>query len=356
MSDTSVPARPRAAVSVSDLLRDNLVARRDQAALEAVAQEFRIRLSPEMRAAIAPGTAQADPVARQFVPDPQESVIRPEELHDPIGDAAHSPVPGLTHRYPDRVILHVTQTCEVYCRFCFRRETVGADGALPEADLQTALDYIAAHPAIFEVILTGGDPLVLSARRLDDLIARLGAIAHVAVVRVHTRVPVVAPARVTPALIAALKRHPAAHVVVHANHAQELTRAARAALGRLVDAGIPLLSQSVLLRGVNDRADTLEDLFRALVSLRVKPYYLHHCDLARGTSHFRTTIAEGQAIMATLRGRLSGLALPTYVIDIPGGYGKVPIGPGYLTPTDADGGHILNDPQGGTHIYLDPKR
>lgn len=348
--------RPRATLSVTDLLRENLVAPADRAALETVAQEFRIRLTPDMRGVIAPDAAQTDPVARQFVPDPRELTIRPEELYDPIGDTTHSPTPGLTHRYPDRVILHVTQTCEVYCRFCFRRETVGADGALPEADLSAALDYIASHSAIFEVILTGGDPLVLSARRLDDLMRRLAAIAHVAVVRVHTRVPVVAPPRITAALIDALRRHPATHVVIHTNHARELTPAARGALARMVDAGIPLLSQTVLLRGVNDCAKTLEDLFRALVCLRVKPYYLHHCDLARGTSHFRTTIAEGQAIMASLRARLSGLALPTYVIDIPGGHGKIPIGPGHLAPSEAPGTYILHDPRGGTHRYTDPDR
>ncbi len=355
MPDTPAP-QSRAIASVDDLLQARLAPPDARAGLEAVAQEFRIRLTPEMHAAIAPDTPPADPVARQFVPDARELQIRPEELHDPIGDATHSPVPGLTHRYPDRVIVHLTQTCAVYCRFCFRRETVGADGALPEAELQAALDYIAARPAIFEVILTGGDPLVLSARRLDDVMRRLCAIPHLGVVRVHSRVPVVAPERITPALIGALKRHPASHVVVHTNHAQELTGAARAALGRLVDAGIPLLSQSVLLRGVNDDADTLEALFRALIALRVKPYYLHHCDLARGTGHFRTTIAEGQAIMERLRMRLSGLALPSYVIDIPGGYGKVPIGPDYVQPETEPGAHLLRDPRGQTHRYRDPAR
>ena len=316
--------------------------------LDRVAQDFRLRLTPQMRAA----SVVSEGVARQFVPSAAELIQRPEDKLDPIGDDTHAPVPGLTHRYPDRVILHVTKTCEVYCRFCFRRETVGETGHLPPDKLDAALDYIARTPAISEVILTGGDPLVLSARRIADLLARLATIAHVAVVRLHTRVPVVAPDRITDALIAALRLHPAVWVVVHTNHADELTPDARAALGRLADAGVPLLSQSVLLRGVNDSADTLEALFRALIRLRVKPYYLHHCDLARGAGHFRTTIAKGQSIMAALRGRLSGTAVPTYVLDIPGGFGKVPIGPDYLLP--GEHAWTVTDPNGQQHRYEDP--
>lgn len=345
--DGSFPPRP--AQSISDLVADGLVRADDAPVLDRVAQDFRLRLTPQMRAA----SLRSDGVARQFVPTAAELIQRPEDLPDPIGDDAHAPVPGLTHRYPDRVILHVTKTCEVYCRFCFRRETVGDTGHLPEGQLAAALDYIARTPAIHEVILTGGDPLVLSARRIADLVARLAAIPHVGVLRLHTRVPVVAPDRITQALIDALRQHPSVWIVVHTNHADELTAEARAALTRLADAGIPLLSQSVLLRGVNDSADVLEDLFRALIRLRVKPYYLHHCDLARGAGHFRTTIAQGQAIMAALRGRLSGTALPTYVLDIPGGFGKVPIGPDYLTP-EAQGWTVA-DPNGQPHRYSDPE-
>ncbi|WP_103334105.1 lysine-2,3-aminomutase-like protein [Pseudotabrizicola formosa] len=346
--DGTFPLRP--AQSISDLVADGLVRADEAPVLERVAQDFRLRLTPQMRAA----SARSDGVARQFVPSAAELIQRPEDLPDPIGDDAHAPVPGLTHRYPDRVILHVTKTCEVYCRFCFRRETVGDTGHLPPDQLQAALDYIARTPAIHEVILTGGDPLVLSARRIGDLVARLAAIPHVGVLRLHTRVPVVAPDRITPALIDALRQHPSVWIVVHTNHADELTAEARAALTRLADAGIPLLSQSVLLRGVNDSADALEDLFRALIRLRVKPYYLHHCDLARGAGHFRTTIAEGQAIMSALRGRLSGTALPSYVLDIPGGFGKVPIGPGYVTAQAR--GWSVTDPNGHQHHYSDPER
>lgn len=331
------------------MVEAGLVRAADSDVLKAVAQDFRVRLTPEMQAA----SLGSEGVALQFVPSAAELVQRPEDMPDPIGDDAHSPVKGLTHRYPDRVILHVTKTCEVYCRFCFRRETVGETGHLPEGDLAAALDYIAATPTIWEVVLTGGDPLVLSPRRLGVIMARLADIAHVGIVRFHTRVPVVAPDRITPDLIATLKTRLVPWMVVHTNHPDELTSAARAALARLADAGVPLLSQSVLLRGVNDGVEVLEALFRALVALRVKPYYLHHCDLARGAGHFRTTIATGQAIMAALRGRLSGTCLPTYVLDLPGGHGKVPIGPDYLTPM-GDGEWAVTDWRGGVHGYHDP--
>ncbi|MFN7223496.1 MAG: lysine-2,3-aminomutase-like protein [Paracoccaceae bacterium] len=344
--DGSLTDRP--ALTVADLVADGLVPAGDAPLLNRVAQDFRLRLTPGMRAASANSTG----VARQFVPSADELIERPEDSLDPIGDDVHAPVPGLTHRYPDRVILHITKTCEVYCRFCFRRETVGDTGHLPPDELDAALDYIARTPAIWEVILTGGDPLVLSARRIGQVMARLRAIAHVSVIRLHTRVPVVAPDRITDALITALRQHPSVWMVVHTNHADELNPDACAALTRLADAGIPLLSQSVLLRGVNDDAEVLEALFRALIRLRVKPYYLHHCDLARGAGHFRTTIAAGQAIMAALRGRLSGTCLPTYVLDLPGGYGKVPIGPEYLA-LDEDG-WIVTDPNGGQQRYSDP--
>jgi len=328
--------------------------------LARVADQFRIRMTPAMQGAMlreADGRPQAlDPVAAQFVPDARELFIRPEELHDPIGDQAHSPVPGLTHRYPDRVILHITHSCEVYCRFCFRREVVGEDGSLPEDQLTAALDYIARTPAIHEVILTGGDPMILSPRRLALVLARLDAIDHVDVVRFHTRVPVVAPQRITPQMVAALRQtRVAVWVVLHTNHAQELTPDACAALARLADGGIPLLSQSVLLRGINDDAKTLATLFRALMRNRVKPYYLHHCDLARGTSHFRTTIAQGQAIMAELRGRLSGACLPSYVLDLPGGFGKVPLGPDYVQSGEGEGRYLIRDWQGQIHSYQDPQ-
>jgi lysine 2,3-aminomutase len=295
------------------------------------------------------GMIEADasgPVARQFMPDPREHETAPEELADPIGDEAFSPVKGIVHRYPDRVLLKPILACPVYCRFCFRREHVGRkDTTLTAAELEAAFAYIASHDEIWEVILTGGDPLALAPRRLGALIARLEAIPHVEVIRIHTRVPVVDPKRVSAALVGALKIAKPVYVAIHCNHPDELGADARRALARLADAGLPLLSQTVLLKGINDDDATLAALFRALVRNRVKPYYLHHADLARGTSHFRTTIAEGQALVAALRGRVSGLCQPAYVLDIPGGHGKVPVGPAYY----ADG--RVTDPHGCVHSY-----
>jgi lysine 2,3-aminomutase len=314
-------------------------------ALRRVAARYAVAITPAMAELV---EAPTDPVARQFVPDMRELDAAPEELADPIGDAAHSPVPGIVHRYPDRVLLKATHTCAVYCRFCFRREVVGPDGegTLTPSELEAAFSYIESRPEVWEVILTGGDPFVLSARRLRELMARLSAIAHVKVIRFHTRVPAVDPQAVTPELVAALQSPVrAVYVALHANHARELTPAARAACARLADAGIPLLGQTVLLKGVNDDAEVLAELFRAMVETRIKPYYLHHADLAPGTAHFRTSLAEGQALMRALRGRVSGLCQPAYVLDVPGGFGKVPVGPSYL----ADG--EVADPQGRRHPY-----
>jgi lysine 2,3-aminomutase len=319
----------------------------DQAALERVAARYAVAISPAMAALIDPSDP-ADPLARQFLPTEAELVMAPEELADPIGDAAHSPVEGVIHRYPDRVLLMANHACAVYCRFCFRRESVGPDGPrlLTAAQLDAALAYVAAHPGIWEVIVTGGDPLILSPRRIAGLMRRLDAVDHVKIVRFHTRVPAVDPVRVTDDLVAALKgSSKIVYVALHADHPRELTPAARAACARLADAGIPLLGQTVLLRGVNDDAATLEALFRAMVETRIKPYYLHQADLAPGTAHFRTTIAEGQSLMRSLRGQVSGLCQPTYVLDIPGGHGKVPVGPAYL----AEG--AVEDPNGGAHVY-----
>jgi lysine 2,3-aminomutase len=334
----------------AELAERDLIPRERLRDIEQVAARYAVAITPAIAAMIeAPG----DPIARQFIPDAAELDMRAEELSDPIGDDAHSPVEGIVHRYPDRVLLKLTPLCAAYCRFCFRREMVGpqAGSMLPEKALDAALRYIAAHPEIWEVVLTGGDPLILSARRIKAVMTRLAAIAHVAVIRVHTRVPVADPARVTPTLVRALKvRGKATYVVLHANHPRELTPQTRAACARVIDAGIPMLSQSVLLRGVNDDAETLGALMRGFVANRIKPYYLHHPDLAPGTSHLRCTIAEGQALMRALRGRLSGLCQPSYVLDIPGGHGKSPIGPNYLTAEGADR-YRVEDFNGAQHCY-----
>jgi lysine 2,3-aminomutase len=316
-------------------------------ALERVAARYAVAITPAM-AGLIDTTCTDDPIARQFLPDLAELEIDPQEDADPIGDAAKSPVEGLVHRYPDRVLLKPTHTCAVYCRFCFRREVVGPDGAgtLSPAELDAAFAYIAARPQIWEVIVTGGDPLVLSPRRLRELTARLGGIDHVKVIRFHTRIPVVDPLAITPELVQALKAPgKATYVALHANHARELTPAARDACARIVDAGVPMVSQTVLLRGINDDATVLSELFRAFVETRIKPYYLHLPDFALGTAHLRTSVAEGRALMTALRGDLSGLAQPTLVLDIPGGHGKVPIGPDYV------GDAVVTDPWGEDHAY-----
>ena len=335
----------------ADLARAGLVRPEDLPELERVAARYAVSLTADM-AELIDHSDPADPIARQFVPRAEELETHPSERADPIGDGAHEVLPGLVHRYPDRVLLKPLHVCPVYCRFCFRREAVGpgGSGALTEAELAAAYAYIAGDAAIWEVVLTGGDPFALSPRRLQAIAAVLDAIPHVRVMRVHTRVPAVDPSTVTDALVAALKRfRGAVFVALHANHPREFTEPARAAIARLVDAGVPMVSQSVLLRGVNDDAETLARLMRCFVENRVKPYYLHHGDLAPGTAHLRASLPEGQALMRSLRGRLSGLAQPTYVLDIPGGHGKVPAGPGYLRETAR--GVSVTDPTGVEHEY-----
>lgn len=314
--------------SIDDLVGAGLVTAEDRGAIEPVAARYAVALTPTV-AALIDKLDPTDPIALQYIPRPEELKETPEERADPIGDHAHSPVEGIVHRYPDRVLLKAVHVCPVYCRFCFRREMVGpqGDGNLAPAALEKALDYIGAHPEIWEVILTGGDPLVLSPRRLGEITKRLATIPHVKILRVHSRVPVVDPDRISADMIEALKEGgKTVYVALHANHPREMTPAARQACARLIDAGVVMVSQSVLLKGINDDPDVLAELMRAFVETRVKPYYLHHPDLAPGTNHFRLTIAEGQAIMRALRSKVSGLCIPTYILDLPGGHGKVAVG------------------------------
>lgn len=343
---------PRTLRTPAELVDAGMIAPELKQDIERVAALYAVAISPAMAALIDPNDP-ADPIARQFVPTGAELSTRPEERADPIGDLAHSPVEGIVHRYPDRVLLKAVHICPVYCRFCFRREMVGPQGlgTLSPDAMDAAFAYIAEHREIWEVILTGGDPLVLSPRRLEEIMRRLAAIEHVKIVRFHTRVPVVEPDHVDEALIAALKSSgKITYVALHANHPRELTDHARSACARLVDAGIVMISQSVLLRGVNDDAGVLADLMRAFVETRIKPYYLHHPDLAPGTSHFRLSIAEGQALVTALRGRISGLCQPTYILDIPGGYGKAEIGARSIRQT-SDGCYAVADFRGAEHAY-----
>jgi len=326
-----------------------LIAPERVAALEPVAARYAIAVTEDIAKLI---DRAGDPIARQFIPSEAELKTTPEERADPIGDAAHSPVPGIVHRHKDRVLFKLVHACPVYCRFCFRREMVGPNGetALPPQGFEAALAYIAAHSEIWEVILTGGDPFILSARRAEEVSRRLAAIPHVKVIRWHTRVPVVDPAHIDDDFVAALLVPGATTIVaLHANHPAEMTLEARAACARLIDAGIPMLSQSVLLRGVNDDVETLAALMRAFVENRIKPYYLHHADLAPGTSHFRVPIEEGQRLMRELRARVSGLCVPQYVIDIPGGHAKVPLLSDDVEKTER--GYRLRDHAGRWHSY-----
>jgi lysine 2,3-aminomutase len=321
-----------------------------------VAAEFAVAVTEDM-AELIDADDDRDPIAAQFLPSPAELADTEEELADPIGDERWSPVPGIVHRYPDRVLLKPILLCPVYCRFCFRREVVGKKAAmLGRAALDMALDHIRQRPQVWEVIVTGGDPFLLAPRRIGEIVRALDEIPHLGVIRFHTRVPVADPRRVTSTLVEALAAEKALYVVIHANHPRELTSKAREALLKLSRAGIPLLSQTVLLRGVNDDAGVLEALFRGLVAMRVKPYYLHHADLARGTSHFRTGIETGQRLIRSLRGRISGLCQPTYVLDIPGGYGKVPIAPCAVSPDGSSGEWLVEDGAGDRHRYpADPR-
>ncbi len=325
--------------TTDDLVTAGLIEPDAHPEIDAVGRRYAVAITPTMRSLI---KRPDDAIGRQFIPHAAELIGAPHESSDPIADDALSPIKGVVHRYPDRALLKPLLICPVYCRFCFRREHVGPDGGLlTEAELRAAYDWFAARPAIREVILTGGDPLMLSPRRLASIIAALSAIPHLEILRVHTRVPVAEPDRITEALAAALDTPKSMWVVLHANHGREFTPDALAAIRRIQAQAIPVLGQSVLLREVNDSADILEALFRAMLAARVKPYYLHQLDPAPGTARFHVPIEEGRRLLAELRGRVTGLAWPTYVLDIPGGYGKVPIGPDYLEPDDR-----VRDPAG----------
>ena len=318
--------------------------------LREVAERFSVSLTPGVLEILKNESGSA--VYSQYVPSIEELKIADDEISDPIGDDIHTPVKGITHRYPDRLLFKPIHTCAVYCRFCFRRDKVGrADQALNKVETEKALEYIKNNKEVWEVILSGGDPLLMSPAKLKYIIQSLSCIEHVKVIRLHTRIPLVAPEKISKPLLQSLETEKALFTVIHCNSHKELNKMNREAVRLILNEGIPVLSQSVLLRGVNDSADLLEKLFRSLVEIRVKPYYLHHADKAEGTSHFRTTISEGQKIFAPLRGKVSGLCIPAYVLDIPGGKGKVPISAGYLSKEDD--GYKVKDWRGCRHIYKD---
>ncbi|MBA2654565.1 MAG: lysine-2,3-aminomutase-like protein [Gammaproteobacteria bacterium] len=312
-----------------ELTNQNLISEQDLPLLAQVAEKFDVRITSVVAELLA--NDSGGHIAKQFIPQVEELQINPQELVDPIGDNKYEKVKGVIHRYPDRCLLKVVSVCPVNCRFCFRREMMGAvQKSLTQAELGLAYDYIRSQPQLWEVILTGGDPLILKPSSIAKIFASLDSISHLDVVRIHTRVPVVDPARINSKLIEALKISKAVYVILHANHPAEFTPNSIAACARLVDAGIPMLSQTVLLKGVNDDEKTLASLMKTFVRHRIKPYYLHHLDLAKGTGHFRVSIARGQALVKSLQGTISGLCQPNYMLEIPGGAGKMPIGPSYI--------------------------
>lgn len=295
------------------------------ATLHSLLAEYQFALTDEMAAVL--GDDPADPIAAQFLPDVHEFTVAESELSDPIGDAPHSPLPSLVHRYPNRVLWKISPVCAVYCRFCFRKEHIGRRGtALRQAEIADVAAYLTAHIEVEEVIYSGGDPLMLTTPKLQQCATAYRDLTHIRRLRIHSRIPVVQPAAINDALLTHLSDLPQSlHIVVHINHSAELTANARAALRALRTSGALLYSQTVLLKGVNTDAATLARLMNDLLDAGVVPYYLHHPDLARGTGHFRTALAEGKEIMRELRQRLSGIAMPTYIVEIPGGGGKVPV-------------------------------
>jgi lysine 2,3-aminomutase len=305
------------------------------------------------------------PIRRQVVPRVEETFTAPWEMSDPCGEDAHSPAPGLVHRYPDRVLFLVTDRCAAYCRYCTRSRMVSnAAGYDFHPEFERQIQYVSEHPEIRDVLLSGGDPLLLSDEKLEFLLRRLRAIPHVEFLRIGTRIPIFLPQRITPELCAMLRKHHPLFISIHSNHPRELTTEARDALGRLADAGIPLGNQAVLLRLVNDDPAVMRALMQKLLMCRVKPYYLYQCDLISGSAHLRASVRKGLEIMENLRGHTTGYAAPQYVMDAPGGGGKVPINPDYILSRNRDRvvirnfeGRIFEYPEGedGTPLTAPPK-
>lgn len=312
---------------------------------------FPLRATPYYVSLVDPSDP-ADPIRRQCIPSAEEGQPAPGDQRDPLGEEAHEVAPHLIRRYPDRALLLATDLCAVHCRHCTRRRRVGRGGPRRLAELEPAMRWLADHPEVREVLVSGGDPLVASDRWISALLSRIRRVRSVEIVRVGSRVPVVLPSRVTPSLCAVLRRHAPLFLTTHFNHPREVTPQAAAACEALADAGVPVANQTVLLRGVNDCARVLMELSWALLRARVRPYYLMQCDPAEGTGHLRTTTARGAELVAAMRGRVSGLGLPTYVLDVPGGAGKVPIGPSYV---DARGGGRLHvrSPRGVPGAYFE---
>ncbi len=317
-------------------------------------KKFPLRITPYYLSLINRDDFRNDPVFRQAFPDPQELEIDKCDMADPLAEDEDSPIPGITHRYPDRVLFHISNVCAMYCRHCTRKRKVGDVDSIPDREqLQQGLEYIRNTPEIRDVLLSGGDPLMLSDAYLDWILTELDAIEHVQVVRIGSRMPVVLPYRITDDLVAMLKKHHPVWLNTHFNHPREMTKSSRLALRKLADAGIPLGNQSVLLAGVNDCQRIIKTLVHKLVANRVRPYYLYQCDLSEGLSHFRTPVGKGIEIMESLIGHTSGFSVPTYVIDAPGGGGKIPLTPNYLISLSTNK-VVLRNYEGVITTYQEP--
>ena len=304
---------------------------KERAKLQATLEKFPLSITPYYLSLIDSKDFRNDPIYKQAFPSPQELVISNYDMLDPLAEDKDSPVPGITHRYPDRVLLHVSNTCAMYCRHCTRKRKVGDKDSIPKKDtIFQGINYIKNNPNIRDVLLSGGDPFMLSDNYLDTILNELSKIKHIEVIRIGTRIPVVLPYRITDALVNILKKYQPLWINTHFNHPNEVTPAAKEALEKLADVGIPLGNQSVLLAGINDCPLIMKKLVHKLVQNRVRPYYLYQCDLSEGLSHFRTPVGKGIEIIESLRGHTSGFSVPTYVIDAPGGGGKIPVMPNYL--------------------------
>jgi lysine 2,3-aminomutase len=326
----------------------------EEAGVRATCQRLRMSITPYFASLMDAQDANC-PIRRQVVPTAQELVVQPEELRDPLSEEADSPVPGLVHRYPDRVLVLVTDQCASYCRHCTRRRLVGvkAERMRPE-EMAHALQYVAEHTEVRDVLISGGDPLILSDSNLEFLLKSLRAIPHVEIIRLGTRVPVFLPQRITPHLVTMLGKYHPLWINIHFNHPREITPESAAACARLANAGIPLGSQTVLLRGINDCPHIMKELMQTLLKIRVRPYYIYQCDLSQGISHFRTSINKGIEVIEHLRGHTSGLAVPTFVVDAPGGAGKIPVMPQYLISM-SDNAAVLRNYAGALSAYPLPQ-
>ena len=294
------------------------------------------------------------PIRRQAIPRIEEFHVSKSDMVDPCGEDKDSPVPGLVHRYPDRVLLLVTDQCAAYCRYCTRRRLVGShEKSITQGNLEEVLKYLRSHRKVRDVLLSGGDPLLLENERLEEILSRLRTIPHLELLRIGTRAPVTLPQRVTPGLVRLLKKYHPVMMSIHFTHPKEITDAVKKACGELADAGIPLGSQTVLLKGINDKPYIMKKLVHELLKIRVRPYYIYQCDLAVGTEHFRTSVATGIQIIEKLRGYTTGYAVPTYVIDAPGGGGKIPVEPDYLV-SRGKGKIVLRNYEGKVFEYPEP--